>query len=145
MEEDLTELAEEAKEDDENDDREDEKKGWLSYQNSALFWSKIFGSSLINKFLAKNAYELQKQLRSKAHARSKPKTKYQYLRQDFCDVLQNLCSDYFYAGRMKKPLSEIFYFDNKKLLSNRFNPSQGSNINCPERTDLGRFRLLFDP
>ena len=37
MEEDLTELAEEAKEDDENDDREDEKKGWLSYQDSALF------------------------------------------------------------------------------------------------------------
>ena len=28
MEEDLTELADEAKEDDENDDREDEKKGW---------------------------------------------------------------------------------------------------------------------
>jgi hypothetical protein len=76
-----------------------------------------------NEKKAKNAYELQKQLRSKAHARSKPKTKYQYLRQDFCDVLQNLCSDYFYAGRMKKPLSEIFYFDNKKLLSNRFNPS----------------------
>ena len=35
MEEDLTELAEEAKEDDENDDREDEKKGW--YRDSALF------------------------------------------------------------------------------------------------------------
>lgn len=28
MEEDLTELADEAKEDDENDDCEDEKKGW---------------------------------------------------------------------------------------------------------------------
>jgi len=41
MEEDLTELAEEAKEDDENDDREDEKKGWLSYQDSALFSSKV--------------------------------------------------------------------------------------------------------
>ena len=121
MEEDLTQLAEEAKEDDENDDREDEKKGW--YRDSALFWPIFVSLVDINKFLAKNAYELQKQLRSKAHARSKPKTKYQYLRQEFCDVLQNLCSDYFYAGRMKKPLSEIFYFDNKKLLSNRFNPS----------------------
>ena len=48
MEEDLTELAEEAKEDDENDDREDEKKGW--YRDSVLFWS-IFVSFIgINNF-----------------------------------------------------------------------------------------------
>ena len=36
MEEDLTELAEEAKEDDENDDREDEKKGWLSSRHTHM-------------------------------------------------------------------------------------------------------------
>ena len=131
MEEDLTELADEAKEDEENDDREDEKKGKAPFYMDniilTILYSNVdlikFKRLLICKILAKNAYELQKQLRSKAHARSKPKTKYQYLRQEFCDVLQNLCSDYFYDGRMKKPLGEIFYFDNKKLLSNRFNPS----------------------
>ena len=131
MEEDLTELADEAKEDEENDDREDEKKGkarlYMDHIILTILYCNVdlikFKRLMISKISAKNAYELQKQLRSKAHARSKPKTKYQYLRQEFCDVLQNLCSDYFYDGRMKKPLGEIFYFDNKKLLSNRFNPS----------------------
>ena len=49
MEEDLTELAEEAKEDDENDDREDEKKGWLSYQDSVQNFGVQFYKLILSK------------------------------------------------------------------------------------------------
>jgi len=72
---------------------------------------------------AKNAYELQKQLRSKASSRSRPKTKYQHLRAQFCDFLTTVCQDYFYAGRMKKPLAELFHYSNRKKLKDMFNPS----------------------
>ena len=72
---------------------------------------------------AKNAYELQKQLRSKASQRSKPKTKYQHLRNQFCDFLTTVCGDYFYVGRMAKPLGEVFHYSNRKKLKDIFNPS----------------------
>ena len=72
---------------------------------------------------AKNAYELQKQLRSKASQRSKPKTKYQNLRNQFCDFLTTVCGDYFYVGRMAKPLGEVFHYSNRKKLKDIFNPS----------------------
>ena len=77
---------------------------------------------------AKNAFELQRQLRSESSRASKPKTKYQMLRKRFCDEFDKICSKYFYEARAKKPLAEIFFFDDRRKLRSRIAPRIVKNV-----------------
>ena len=68
---------------------------------------------------AKNAYELQRQLRSEALKTSKPKTKYQFVRKTFTEKFDAICKKYFPTARDGAPLSEIFFFGDSRKLKNR--------------------------
>ena len=112
MEEDLDTVLEE-KENEDSEEESGEKKGSFRKSQKVLEnsrkiqkilestrkFQKILGNSReyqeIIVHLAKNAYQLQKRLRSKATARARPKTKFQLLRKEFCDSFQELMDNDF--------------------------------------------------
>ena len=77
---------------------------------------------------AKNAFELQRQLRSEANRLSKPKTKYQLIRKDFCTAFDTVCSKYFSTARAEKPLGEIYFFNERRKIKNRMGPRIVKNL-----------------
>ena len=77
---------------------------------------------------AKNAYELQRQLRSEAQRVSKPKTKYQLIRKNFCTSFDAICCRYFSLARVEKPLAEIYFFNERKKLRSRMGPRIVKNL-----------------